>query len=78
MDHRRRASPDAGSVIAGIPDAKLLAERRSARPNPTVEVRLLLPDGRDCTAKWSHLRQAGVAKLVTVYLLNDHDPSEEG
>ena len=65
-------------VIAGMPDAKLLAERRTARPNPAVEVRLLLPDGRDCTAIWSHLRQAGVAKLVTVYLLNDHDPSEEG
>ena len=78
MDHRRRPPPDARRVNAGIPDAKLLAERRSARPNPTVEVRLLLPDGRDCTAKWSHLRQAGVAKLVTVYLLNDHDPSEEG
>jgi hypothetical protein len=65
-------------VIAGMPDAKLLAERRNARPNPAVEVRLLLPDGRDCTAIWSHLRQAGVAKLVTVYLLNDNDPSEEG
>ena len=59
-------------------DANLLAERRTARPNPVVEVRLLLPDGRDYTATWSHLRQAGVAKLVTVYLLNDNDPSEEG
>ena len=65
-------------VIAGMPDAKLIAERRTARPNPAAEVRLLLPDGRDCTAIWSHLRQAGVAKLVTVYLLNDNDPSEEG
>ena len=65
-------------VIAGMPDAKLLAERRTARPNPAVEVRVPLPDGRDCTAIWSHLRQAGVAKLVTVYLVNDHDPSEEG
>jgi hypothetical protein len=65
-------------VIAGMPDAKLLAERRTARPNPAVEVRLPLADGRDCTAIWSHLRQADVAKLVTVYLLNDHDPSTEG
>ena len=65
-------------VIAGMPDAKLLAERRTARPNPAVEVRVPLPDGRDCTAIWSHLRQTGVAKLVTVYLLNDNDPSEEG
>jgi hypothetical protein len=65
-------------VIAGMPDAKLLAEQRTARPNPAVEVRLLLPDGRDCTAIWSHLRQASVAKLVTVYLLNDNDPSQKG
>ena len=65
-------------VIAGMPDAKLLAERRTARPNPAVEVRVPLPDGRDCTAIWSHLRHTGVAKLVTVYLLNDNDPSEEG
>ena len=65
-------------MIAGMTDAKLLAERRNARPNPAVEVRILLPDGGDCTAIWSHLRQAGVAKLVTVYLLNDQDPSEEG
>ena len=65
-------------VIAGMHDAKLLAERRSARPNPAVEVRLLLPDGRDCTAIWSHLRQAGVAKLVTVFRLNDYHPSDEG
>ena len=65
-------------VIAGMPDAKLLAERRTARPNPAVEVRVPLPDGRDCTAIWSHLRQTGVAKLVTVYLLNDNEPSEEG
>ena len=65
-------------VIAGMPDAKLLAERRNARPNPAMEVRLALPDGRECTAIWSHLRNAGVAKLVTVYLLNDNDPSEEG
>lgn len=65
-------------VIAGMPDAKLLAERRTARPNPAVEVRVPLPDGRDCTAIWSHLRHTGVAKLVTVYLLNDNEPSEEG
>ena len=65
-------------VIAGMPDAKLLAERRTARPNPAVEVCVPLPDGQDCTAIWSHLRETGVAKLVTVYLLNDNDPSEEG
>ncbi len=65
-------------VIAGMSDAELLAERRNARPNPAMEVRLALPDGRECTAIWSHLRNASVAKLVTVYLSNVDDPSLEG
>ena len=65
-------------VVAGMLDAKLLTERRNARPHPAVEVRLPLPDGRECTAVWSHLRQAGVAKLVTVFRLNDYHPSDEG
>lgn len=65
-------------VIAGMPDAELLAERNNARPNPAVEIRLLLPNGQECTAIWSHLRKAEVAKLVTVYLSHEHRPFEEG
>ena len=48
-------------------DGELIAERPHAAPNPAVEVRESLPDGTDFKAVWSHLRQSGVAKLVTVH-----------
>ena len=54
-------------VVAGLKDGELIAERPDATPNPAVEVRELLPDGTDFKAVWSHLRQSGVAKLVTVH-----------
>ncbi len=54
-------------VVAGLKDGKLIAERPDAAPNPAVEVREFLPDGTDFKAVWSHLRQSGVAKLVTVH-----------
>ena len=57
-------------VVAGMEDGELIAERPDAMPNPTVEVRESLPDGTDYKAVWSHLRQTGVAKLVTVHFFN--------
>ena len=39
-------------------------------PNPAVEVREPLPDGTEFKAVWSHLRQSGVAKLVTVHFFD--------
>jgi hypothetical protein len=54
-------------VVAGLKDGELIIERPDATPNPTVEVRESLPDGTDFKAVWSHLRQSGVAKLVTVH-----------
>jgi len=57
-------------VVAGLEDGELLAERRDASPNPTVEVRESLPDGTDFKAVWSHLRASGVAKLVTVHFFD--------
>jgi len=54
-------------VVAGLKDGELIVERPDAAPNPAVEVRELLPDGTDFKAVWSHLRQSGVAKLVTVH-----------
>ena len=54
-------------VVAGLKDGELIAERPDATPNPAEEVRELLPDGTDFKAVWSHLRQSGVAKLVTVH-----------
>ena len=57
-------------VVAGMEDSELIAERLDAMPNPAVEVRESLPDGTDYKAVWSHLRQTGVAKLVTVHFFN--------
>jgi hypothetical protein len=45
-------------AVAGLEDGELLVERPDARPNPAVEV-------------WSHLRQSGAAKLVTVHFFDE-------
>lgn len=65
-------------IIAGMSDARLITERRLARPNPIVEMQVPLPNADDCKAVWSLLRREGVAKLVTAHLLSDEDLSEEG
>lgn len=57
-------------VVAGLADGELIAERLDATPNPVVEVRESLPDATDVKAVWSHLRQSGVAKLVTVHFFD--------
>jgi hypothetical protein len=57
-------------VVAGLPDAELIASRPDAKPNPAVEVRSSLPDGTEFKAVWSLLRQSGVAKLVTVHFFD--------
>ena len=57
-------------MVAGLEDGKLMVERPDATPNPAVEVREPLPDGSDVKAVWSHLRQSGVAKLVTVHFFD--------
>jgi hypothetical protein len=57
-------------VVAALEEGKLNAERPDATPNPAVEVRESLPDGADFKAVWSHLRQSGVAKLVTVHFFD--------
>jgi Domain of unknown function (DUF4258) len=54
-------------VVAGISEGELIAEVADAKPNPTVEIREMLPDGTEFKAVWSFLRQSGVAKLVTVH-----------
>jgi hypothetical protein len=41
-----------------------------AMPNPAVEVSESLPDGTEVKAVWSHLRESGVAKLVTVHFFD--------
>lgn len=57
-------------VVAALEDGELIAERTDATPNPAVEVRESLPDGTEFKAVWSHLRQSGVAKLVTVHFFD--------
>ena len=57
-------------VVAGFEDGELIVERPEATPNPAVEVRQSLPDGTEFKAVWSHLRQSGVAKLVTVHFFD--------
>lgn len=57
-------------VVAGIDEGDLITERPRAKPNPAVEVRQELPDGTEFKAVWSHLRQSGVAKLVTVHFFD--------
>ena len=57
-------------VVAGFDDGRLIGERPDATPNPAVEVRESLPDGTEFMAVWSHLRQSGVAKLVTVHFFD--------
>jgi hypothetical protein len=65
-------------IIAGMPEARLITERRLARPNPVVEMQVPLPNGEDCKVVWSLLRHEGIAKLVTAHLLGEEDFFEEG
>ena len=61
-------------VVVGLAHGELMLERPDASPNPAVEVRETLPNGTEFKAVWSHLRQSGVAKLVTVHsLTRSHD-----
>jgi hypothetical protein len=58
-------------VVAGLAKGKLIIERPRDKPNPAIEVREVLPDGTECKAVWSHLRQSDVAKLVTVHFFDE-------
>ena len=40
-------------VVASLTDGVLIAERPRAKPNPTVEVRECLADGKEFKAVWS-------------------------
>jgi hypothetical protein len=57
-------------AVAGLEDSELIKERPDAEPNPAIEVSELLPDGTEFKAVWSHLRQANIAKLVTVHFFD--------
>ena len=57
-------------AVAGLQNGILLLEVSDATPNPAVEVREALPDGKEFKAVWSLLRRSGVAKLVTVHFFD--------
>ncbi|HMO86802.1 MAG TPA: DUF4258 domain-containing protein [Lacipirellulaceae bacterium] len=57
-------------AVGALNDGELIAERPDATPNPAVEVRESLPDGVEFKAVWAHLRQSGVAKLITVHFFD--------
>jgi hypothetical protein len=57
-------------VVDGLDDGQLMVVRPKAKPHPAVEVRIVLPDGTECKAVWSFLKQSGVAKLVTVHFFD--------
>lgn len=58
-------------AVLGIEEGELILERSDAWPNPAVEVRESLADGTEIKAVWSYLRQADVAKLVTVHFFDE-------
>lgn len=58
-------------AVAATDGAELIVERPRAKPNATVELRATLPDGTEFKVVWSHLRQSGVAKLVTVHFFDE-------
>jgi hypothetical protein len=59
-------------VVAALDDGELIQESPHAEPNPTIEVRELLPDGTDLKAVWSYLKKSEVAKPVTVHFFDRH------
>lgn len=54
-------------AVAGLAASRLIAERPDATPNPVVEAREALPDGREFKAVWAYLASVDSAKLVTVH-----------
>lgn len=51
----------AWQVAAGTLEGRLIRERPRARPNPAVEVSILLADGTAAVAVWSWLRAQNAA-----------------
>ena len=73
-DHADNALRERGvthwQIIDGVETSRLLSERPQTKPNPTVELEQLLPDGAACKAVWAHVSALDVAKLVTVHFFD--------
>ena len=57
-------------AVEALANGELITEKPRSKPNATVEIRESLPDGTEFKAVWAHLRQSGVAKLVTVHFFD--------
>ena len=57
----------AWQLVADFEEVELVRERPSSRPNPSIVVRQILPDGTEVEAIWGWLSNNRHAKLVTVY-----------
>lgn len=57
-------------IVQGVEDARLLSERAQTKPNPTVEVEQILPDGVSVKAVWAYVLTLDFAKLVTVHFFD--------
>lgn len=60
----------AWQAVVGLDDGDLLQERPNDKPFPSVEVREMLPDGTEFKAVWSHVKEANLARLVTVHFFD--------
>jgi hypothetical protein len=60
-------------VVSGLAEGRLLLERPDSKPNPAVEILIVLPDGTEVKTIWSLLARSGVAKLVTVHFIEEGD-----
>jgi hypothetical protein len=73
-DHADNQVRDRGimiwQVVAGCEEAALLAERQQTRPNPTVELDVVLADGTRVKAVWGLIESTSHAKLVTVHFFD--------
>ena len=58
-------------IVDGMESARLLSERTSSLPNPSIEVMQGLADGTDVKVVWSYLASADIAKLVTVHFIDE-------
>lgn len=61
-----RGIPD-WEVVVGVREGRVIRERPDDRPNASVEVEQLLPDGTSVLVVWSWLPRQRAAKLVTVH-----------
>lgn len=66
---RERRIPE-WQAAAGVAEAQLVEERPNDLPNPSVEMRQVLPDGTPVLAVWAWLRLSNAARLVTIHFFD--------